>query len=160
MMLRSLKLGRGNVRFRPEADLSEGRNKGEGMVCRSLGFVWLAALGLHGSAALAQAASSSEVTQPCDKVCQQEKLDALFKAMDDAEVSRRPKPSNSTDCAVYGGHDLPDVLLDVCAKLKYVRSLPIGTDTHFACPGDTSQLVGLSAERVRSILGVPDFEER
>nr|WP_165583236.1 hypothetical protein [Dyella soli] len=130
------------------------------MFRRSLGFVWLVALGLHASAAFAQSASSNEVTQPCDKACQQERLDAQFKAMDDVEVSRHPKPSNSADCAAYGGHDQPDVLLDVCAKLKYVRSLPIGTDTHFACPGDTSQLVGLSAERVRSILGVPDYEER
>lgn len=130
------------------------------MFRRSLGIIWLAALGLDGSAAFAQAASFNEVTQPCDKACQQEKLDAQFKAMDDAELSRHSKPSNSADCAAYGGHNLPDVLLDVCAKLKYVRSLPVGTDTHFACPADTSQLVGLSAGRVQSIWGVPDYEER
>lgn len=40
------------------------------MFRRSLGFVLLAALGLHGSTAFAQAVSSHEMTQPCDKACQ------------------------------------------------------------------------------------------
>lgn len=69
------------------------------MFRRILGIVWLAALGLQGPSAFALAASSNEATHPCEKACQQEKLDALFKAMDDAEISRHPKPSNSADCA-------------------------------------------------------------
>lgn len=145
------------VRFRPGADISEGRNKGGRMFRRLLGFVWLVALGLHGSATFAQAVSSNEATQPCEKACQQEKLDALFKAMDDAEVSRHPKPSNSADCAVYGGHDLPDVLLDVCAKLKYVRSLPLGETSRFSCPSDNASLVGTSIQRIATAWGEPDF---
>lgn len=127
------------------------------MFRRPLGFVWLAALGLHGPAAFAQATSSSEVTQPCDKVCRQEKLNALFKTMDDAEISRYPKPGNSADCAAYGGHDLPDVLLDVCAKLKYVRSLPRGEISRFSCPRDNASLAGTSIQRIVTTWGEPDF---
>jgi hypothetical protein len=127
------------------------------MFRRLLGFVWLAALGLHGSTALAHAASSNEATQQCDKACQQEKLDALFKAMDDAEDSRHPKPSNSADCAAYGGHDLPDVLLDVCAKLKYVRSLPLGETSRFSCPRNDASLVGTPIRRIVTAWGEPDF---
>jgi hypothetical protein len=127
------------------------------MFLRSLGFVWLAALGLHGSTAFAQAASSNEVTRLCDMACQQEKLGSLFKAMDEAEVSRQPKPSNSAACATYGGHDLPDVLLDVCAKLKYVRSLPLGETSRFSCPRDNASLVGTSIQRIVTAWGEPDF---
>jgi hypothetical protein len=127
------------------------------MFRRSLGFVLLAALGLHGSTAFAQAVSSNEMTQPCDKACQRGKLDALFKAMDEAEVSRYPKPSNSADCAAYGENDLPDVLLDVCAKLKYVRSLPLGETSRFSCPRDSASLVGTSRQRIVTAWGEPDF---
>ncbi|WP_266172168.1 hypothetical protein [Dyella subtropica] len=127
------------------------------MFRRLHGFVLLAVIGLQISAAFAQAPSSKAATQPCDEACQQKKLDALFKAMDEAETSRRPKPSNSADCSAYDGHDLPDVLLDVCAKLKYVRSLPPGEASRFSCPHDNVSLVGASAHRIVSVWGGPDF---
>jgi hypothetical protein len=145
------------VRFRPTADMSARRHKGEEMVRNLRGLVWLAAFGLLTSAAFAQAPSSTGATQPCDKACQQRKLDAQFKAMDDTEVSRYPKPSNSADCAAYDGHDLPDVFLDVCAKLKYARSLPSGEASRFSCPRDKALLVGTSIHRIVSAWGEPDF---
>ena len=121
---------------------------------------WLAVLCFSAAAAFGQAPSAAIAAQPCDKVCQQQRLDGLFKAMDAAESSRRPKPSDSKECAAYDGREHSEAIIDVCAKLKYVRTLPVGKDTHFLCPGDTGQLVGLSAERIRSIWGVPDYEER
>jgi len=127
------------------------------MFSRSLGFVLLAALGFYGSTGFAQAASSNDLTQPCDEACQQTRLDALFKAIDDADISRQPKPSNSADCASYGGHDLPDVLLDVCAKLKYVRALPLGATSRFSCPRDNAPLVDASIWRIVTAWGKPDF---
>lgn len=127
------------------------------MFRRMFELAWLAVLCLPTSAAFGQAPSAAVAAQSCDKVCQQQRL---FKAMDAAESPQRPKPSDSTECAAYDGREHSDVLIDVCAKLKYVRMLPVGTDTHFVCPGDTDQLKGLSAERIRSIWGVPDYEER
>ena len=52
-----------------------------------------------------------------------------------------------------------DTLMDVCAKLKYVRSIAVSTDTNFSCPRDTSSLVGLPANRIRSMWGEPNFVE-
>jgi hypothetical protein len=118
-----------------------------------LGFVLI--VGFASSAAVAQAVSSHQEAQPCDNACRQTKLDALFKAMDDAEIS--PKPSASADCTAYGGSDLPDVLLDVCAKLKYVRSLPMGETSRFSCPRDSASLVGTPRQRIVTIWGEPDF---
>jgi len=69
-------------------------------------------------------------------------------------------PSETTECAAFDGKSSSDLLVDVCAKLKYVRTLPSGTETHFECPRDLGQLVGLSSARIRSIWGDPDFEER
>jgi hypothetical protein len=143
-----------SIRFRPE-----GHDKGGGVFSRSLGFIWLTAFGLHSSAAVAQAASPNEVRQPCDKACQQRKLDTLFKAIDDAEISQHPKPSNAAGCAAYDGHDLPDVFLDVCAKLKYVRSLPSGKTSRFSCPNNDAPLVGTSMQRIVTAWGEPDFVE-
>ena len=108
---------------------------------------WLAMLCLHLSIAQGQTSSASVASGPCGKTCQQERLDALFRAMDAADIAGRPKASDSTECSTYEGRDFPATLIDVCAKLKYVRTLPIGTETRFACPHDTDQLVGLSPER-------------
>jgi len=127
------------------------------MFRRSLGFVWLAALCIHSSAAYAQAVPSNEATQPCDKACRQDKLDALFKAMDDAEISQYRKPSDSAECVAYSGHDLPDVVLDVCAKLKYIRSLPLGETSRFSCPHDEVSLVGTQIQRIAANWGEADF---
>lgn len=110
---------------------------------------WLAMLCLHLSIAQGQTSSASVASGPCGKTCQQERLDALFRAMDAADIAGRPKASDSTECSTYEGRDFPATLIDVCAKLKYVRTLPIGTETRFACPHDTDQLVGLSPERIR-----------
>lgn len=125
---------------------------------RSLyGLVGFGILFLYASATFGQTPSSPSATQPCDKACRQTQVDALFKAMDDSEVSRRPRPSNSTECTAYDGHDNPNVLLDVCAKLKYVRALPVGTDTGFSCPGDTGSLIGVASSRINSAWGTPDL---
>lgn len=94
----------------------------------------------------------------CDKACQRAKLDALFKKMDEASAEH-PKPSNSEECAVYNGRDAADPLVDVCAKLKFVRSLPAGADTRFSCPNGTAALIGLTASRVSAVWGEPDFVE-
>ena len=49
-------------------------------------------------------------------------------------------------------------LLDALAQeLKSMRSLPVGTPTHSACPKDSSSLVGLAQQQVKSKLGEPDF---
>ena len=72
----------------------------------------------------------------------------------------RAVPSPSSACTAFDGKSVSDVLVDVCAKLKYVRTIPVGTVTHFVCPKDTSQLIGLPLERIRSIWGEPDFERR
>jgi len=124
---------------------------------RSLyGLVGFGILFLHAAVVFGQTSSSPPATQPCDKICRQAQLDALFKAMDDAEVSQRPRPSDSTECIAYDGHGNPNVLLDVCAKLKYVRSLPVGTDTEFSCPTDTASLIGVASSRISSAWGKPD----
>jgi len=47
--------------------------------------------------------------------------------------------------------------LDVCAKLKYVRSLPSEEASRFSCPHDNASLVGTSAHRIVSVWGEPDF---
>lgn len=121
------------------------------------GWIWLAVLGLQVSPVYAQVSPSSAATQPCDKACQRRKVDAFFKAMDEAEISRRPKPSDSADCAAYDGHDLSDVLTDVCAKLKYVRLLPPGEASRFSCPRDHASLMGTPMHRIVSAWGEPDF---
>ncbi|GLQ97412.1 hypothetical protein GCM10007863_18320 [Dyella mobilis] len=58
---------------------------------------------------------------------------------------------------MYDGHDLSNVLLDVCAKLKYVRSLPVGDAPTFYCPGDMRSLTGIRAQRFVAIWGTPDL---
>ena len=90
----------------------------------------------------------------------QRKVDALFKAMDEEAASDRPRPSQSKECSAFDGRDTADTLTDVCAKLKYVRSIAVGTNTNFSCPRDTSSLVGLPANRIRSMWGEPNFVER
>ena len=79
------------------------------MFRRMFEFAWLAVLCLPASAAFGQAPSAAVAAQSCDKVCQQQRLDGLFKAMDAAESSQRPKPSNSTECAAYDGREHSDV---------------------------------------------------
>ncbi len=129
-----------------------GHNKGGGMSRALRGFVWIVVLALCSSRAIAQAESSHQ-EPPCDKACQRIELDALFKAMDDAEMTRHPKSSTSSDCAAYAGGDLPDVLLDVCAKLTYVRSLPMGDTSRFSCPRDSTSLVGTPRQQIVAIWG-------
>lgn len=119
----------------------------------------LATIALHATTVFAQASSSEAVARPCDKTCRQQELDAAFRAMDEAETSRHPKPSDTADCTAYEGHDHPDVFLDVCAKLKYVRSLPFGETSSFDCPRDNAALVGRSAQRIAAAWGAPDFVE-
>jgi hypothetical protein len=120
------------------------------------GIVGFGILFLHASAIFGQMPSSPAATQPCDKTCRQAQLDALFKAMDDAGASQRPGPSKSKECSAYQGHDDSNVFLDVCAKLKYVRSLPVGTDTRFSCPSVTGSLIGVASSRIISAWGKPD----
>lgn len=134
-----------------------GPDKRGNMLRSFYGFIWLSAFGLQVSAALAQSPSSSTAIESCDKECQRRKVDALFKALDAAEISRRPKPSQSSECVAYDGRNLPDVLTDVCAKLKYVRSLPPGEASRFSCPGNSASLVGISAHRIVAMWGEPDF---
>jgi len=126
------------------------------MFRRLYGLIGFGMLLLHSSAIFGQAIASPSATSPCDKTCKQVRVDALFKAMEDAEVSQRPRASSTTVCAAYDGHDDPNVLKDVCAKLKYVRSLPIGTDTRFSCPSDTASLIGVASNRIRALWGRPD----
>lgn len=45
-------------------------------------------------------------------------------------------------------------------ELKVMRSLPVGSPTHGACPKSTKSLVGLGQRQVREVLGMPDFVER
>jgi len=123
------------------------------------GFAFLGFLCLHAQSLGAQMPDTDTVTKPCDKSCQQEKIEALFKAMDGAAASSRPKPSDSKECSTFDGRNVADPLLDVCAKLKYVRSIAAGTDTNFPCPRDASALVGLPAGRIRAVWGEPDFAE-
>lgn len=129
------------------------------MFGKSLGLICIAALGFQGSAAAAQSASAQQETPPCDAACKQTKLDALFKAMHDADMSRHPRPSRSMACPAYRERDLPEVLLDVCAKLKYVRTRPVGETSGFACPRDTSVLVGIPRQRIATMWGEPDFAQ-
>lgn len=60
---------------------------------------WLAMLCLHLSIAQGQTSSASVASGPCGKTCQQERLDALFRAMDAADIAGRPKASDSTECS-------------------------------------------------------------
>ena len=49
-------------------------------------------------------------------------------------------------------------LLDRLAQeLKSMRSLPVGTPTHAACPAESGALVGLTQRQVEAQLGQPDF---
>lgn len=129
------------------------------MFCRMCGFIGFGFLCLYALSVFAQSASTAQSAQSCDKSCQQRKVDALFKAMDEETASDRPKPSQSKECPAFDGHDAADTLIDVCAKLKYVRSIAAGTDTNFSCPRDTSSLIGLPANRIRAMWGEPNFVE-
>lgn len=119
-----------------------------------IGFLCLCAM-----SSFAQSSSLGQPPQPCDNSCQKEKVDALFKAMDDKAASDRPKPSQSKECAVFNGREGANTLIDVCAKLKYVRTIAVGTDTNFSCSHDTSSLIGLPQTKIRSTWGEPDFVE-
>ena len=132
---------------------------GEDMFRRMCGFVGSGLLCLYAVTLFAQSSSTAQPAQSCDKSCQQRKVDALFKAMDEKAASDRPKPSQSKECSAFDGRDAADTLIDVCAKLKYIRSIAVSTDTNFFCSRDTSSLVGLPANRIRSIWGEPDFIE-
>lgn len=101
----------------------------------------------------AQAGSPAATGQACDRACQQ----ALFDQAEREDISSRPKPSQSKDCPIFDGHDRIDPLFDICAKLKYVRSLPAGTGTRFSCPSDLRGLLGMKLERIRAMWGEPDF---
>lgn len=103
--------------------------------------------------------SPAQPLRPCDTACRREKIEALFQEMDKAAASRRPKPSQSTECSSFEKHDSFSVLMDVCAKLKFVRSIPAGTATNFSCPENTSSLIALAASRVQSMWGKPDSLE-
>ena len=46
------------------------------------GFAFLGFLCLHAQSLGAQMPDTDTVTKPCDKSCQQEKIEALFKAME------------------------------------------------------------------------------
>ena len=107
--------------------------------------------------AAAQSAASSTAVAACDRHCEQVKMDALFEQARQETIAHRPKPSASSECMVFDGHDHIDPLIDVCAKLKYVRSLPAGTPTRFSCPFDTHSLIGLKLDRIHSLWGDPDF---
>lgn len=145
----------GVLRFRADTmQVTRGRRMFRSLFV-TLGFGILC---LHASAIFGQTPAPAAV-QPCDKACRQAKLDDLFKAMDDAEASQRPKASNSTECSAYAGHDDSDVFLDVCAKHKYVRSLSVGTETRFSCPGDTGALIGVASSRILSAWGEPDLTQ-
>jgi hypothetical protein len=77
-----------------------------------------------------------------------------------SHVTKVASRGRSKECSTFDGRDTADTLTDVCAKLKYVRSIAVGTDTNFSCPRDTSSLVGLPANRIRSMWGEPNFVER
>jgi hypothetical protein len=49
------------------------------------------------------------------------------------------------------------LLMQLAAELKSMRSLPIGTPTHATCPKDSSALIGLRQQQVRSELADPDY---
>ncbi len=151
---------RRDVRFQSDAGVSNEVLRGGNMFRRMCGFVGFGFLFLYAMSVFAQSSSAAPSAQPCDKSCQQRKVDALFKAMDEEAASDRPRPSQSKECSAFDGRDTADTLTDVCAKLKYVRSIAVGTDTNFSCPRDTSSLVGLPANRIRSIWGEPNFVER
>jgi hypothetical protein len=127
------------------------------MFRRACGFIVIGFLCLYATSPFAQSSSTAQSTQACNKGCQQKKVDALFKAMDEQTASNHPKPSQSKECSVFDGREAPNTLIDVCAKLKYVRSIAVGANTNFSCPRDISSLVGLTAIRIRSIWGEPDF---
>jgi len=124
---------------------------GVSMIRTLIGLATLALLSAYAPNLSAQASA-------CDKSCQQAKLDDLFKRMDEASAER-PKPSDSRDCTAYKGTDAADPLVDICAKLKFVRSLPAGADTRFSCPKGTAALIGLPVSRIREAWGEPDFRE-
>ncbi|WP_441609709.1 hypothetical protein [Dyella sp. 2RAB6] len=126
---------------------------------RRFALVFLVAVlaGVPVSKARAQSETGIGADKPCDRVCQQAKVQALFDQAEKEAIADRPKPSLSSECLVFDGHDHIDPLIDVCAKLKYVRSLPAGVRTRFSCPSDTRSLIGLTLDRIRSIWGEPDF---
>lgn len=132
------------------------RNMRRHSLPRLYGCIWLAAIAFHATTAYAQSPPPETATQPCGRACKQQKLDSLFRTMDEAEASH-PRPSDTADCSAYDGHDYPDVFLDVCAKLKYVRSLPPEGTSRFVCPRDDDALVGFPAKRIASAWGAPDF---
>ena len=112
---------------------------------------------LPASRSIAQAGSPGAAGKACDRACEQARSQALFDRIEKEDIASRPKPSRSSDCPVFDGHDRIDPLLDVCAKLKYVRSLPVGTRTRFSCPSDHRSLLGVKLDRIRTMWGEPDF---
>lgn len=104
------------------------------------------------------ATALSAQTASCDQRCEQAKVDELFRKMDEATLER-PKPSDSDDCAIYNGHPAADPFVDVCAKLKYVRSLPANASTGFTCPEGIKAFIGLTARQIKTAWGEPDFVE-
>jgi len=113
--------------------------------------------GLFAFEASAQSHSSTDADRSCDSVCRQARMQALFDQAAKDDIASRPKPSAATECSIFNGHDHIDPLIDVCAKLKYVRSLPAGTRTRFSCPSDDRSLLGVKLDRIRSLWGEPDF---
>ena len=114
---------------------------------------------LCAASSFAQSSSAGQPAQPCDKSCRQKKLGDLFRALDERSKSDRRRPSQTKECGVFDGREAEDTLMDVCAKLKYVRSIAMGKATNFSCPRDTSSLFGLPAIRIRAVWGEPDFVE-
>jgi len=114
---------------------------------------------LAGAHVFAQASNQLPDSQACGQACPRERLDRVFAQAIKDDLAQRPAPSATRECAPYGGQDAADPLLDVCAKLKYVRSLPAGTRTHFACPFESSVFVGQDVARIRSLWGEPDYKD-
>lgn len=128
---------------------------------RLLRFAWtmFALLALLAAQASAQDQGQDEHGKACGQACQKSRLDRLFAQTERDEPARRPVPSATRECVPYSGRDAADPVLDVCAKLKYVRSLPAGTPTHFSCPPEPDVFVGEDVARIRSLWGEPDSKD-
>lgn len=138
------------------ASMSAQADMRRNLLRRLYGCMGLTAIAFHSTTAYAQPSAPETAMQACGRACRQQKLDSLFRALDEAEASH-PKPSDTADCAAYDGHDYRDVFLDVCAKVKYVRSLPPEGTSRFICPRSDQALVGYSASRIASAWGTPDL---
>jgi len=106
---------------------------------------------------IAQTAPESKISQQCDVSCQHAKTNKIFQELHAADAADQKAPSKSKECAVFDGSDISNVFIDMCAKLKYVRLRATGTATHFSCPRDKDQLIGISSSRILSGWGEPDF---